>query len=604
MSGSLQRNLESLASRYPELKALKSEQAQSSAIEVRQQNGALELWKEASLIDSSENHFDFESSSVDRVFFLQGFGLGFGLQALLSADLPNLTDIIVIEPDAGVFKESLKQTDFKELFSNKNIHWLVGDQVEQIFSFLMKIFRCRPEIQRMEAFRFVEHPQITSPYRHYFDQFKLEWERARAQIYRQLGNLEDSLLGLKNTFLNRDWLRETPGIESLRDQFKDLPALVVSAGPSLRQSLPLLKSLQNKFLIIANDATLSVLQNHRIDAHFVCSLERVMGAKKFFEALDPEKTKSFLVTYPIVPQSVIEAFPGKSFSCLRDYSYHLYLEKNLSKGVLASSSSVAHLCVRLADFLGCPQIYLIGQDLAYDPSSFQSHVDGVAYEAWSKPSSPEEIRKGLSAKNHGDLIELECNFGGKVFSNPILFSYLKEFAFESSRTQAELINATEGGAKIPGLKWLPFSELAKNLSSRADSPDLFAKIESLRTSEEAGFDWEPLSEYLEGIGPRLQEFSKQSQEMAQEATMDLPSAREVFKLINQFKLSLESSLIFVSFVLEMNALDHVRIENKRSQIGNALAQSSDVREQFACLAEWFSSMAVASHRVLAQIQSR
>ena len=155
---------------------------------------------------------------------------------------------------------------------------------------------------------------------------------------------------------------------------------------------------------IATDARASVLVKAGIMPDFVCTLERGMGSKKYFDAIT-ENLKAPLVAYPHVPKEVLHAYPGPKLCVYRDYSYYLYMESKLRKGIMPSSSSVAHMCLRLADYLGCAEIILVGQDLSFDPESFQSHVDGIAYSEWQESRSQEKLEKALKDKNK----HLFCN---------------------------------------------------------------------------------------------------------------------------------------------------------------------------------------------------
>ena len=74
---------------------------------------------------------------------------------------------------------------------------------------------------------------------------------------------------LKNMTMLRHWHR----LEALRGSFKNKPAVLVAAGPSLDQSLPLLKEVQDNCVIIAVDSAVTPLTNAGIMPDFVTTLD-------------------------------------------------------------------------------------------------------------------------------------------------------------------------------------------------------------------------------------------------------------------------------------------------------------------------------------------
>src|SRR5690606_5350222 len=115
---------------------------------------------------------------------------------------------------------------------------------------------------------------------------------ARNLIRVDCGFREDSLMGFRNVIENLAFIEQTPGIDRLQNQFRNIPAIVIATGPSLTKSLPLLKELQNKALLLSVDASFKILLENGIVPHFVASLERDDHPRAFFEKLNytPQNT--------------------------------------------------------------------------------------------------------------------------------------------------------------------------------------------------------------------------------------------------------------------------------------------------------------------------
>ena len=83
---------------------------------------------------------------------------------------------------------------------------------------------------------------------------------------------------------------ETGGADLFFDKFKNIPAIVVAAGPSLLKSIDFIKKNQERALIIAVDTSYSVLLRHGIESHFcVCVDPQVVNAR-YFEGVTEGKT--------------------------------------------------------------------------------------------------------------------------------------------------------------------------------------------------------------------------------------------------------------------------------------------------------------------------
>lgn len=606
MSDILEKNILSFLERYPQwqdrFKTLDRQQVlQDYALEKDQDSFVLK--EKSEVIDHTRWHIHLPREKACRVAFLENFGLGHSLQQILNEGGSQLTDVVIIEPSLSRFVAALSVTDFNDLFLRKDVHFLIGLRPEECFGALFDIFRLPPRSFRMDAFHFFEHPILSSAQSAYFSRIQDEWNAVRNQIRRNYGNLEDSLVGLRNTVANSKWIHEVPGINGFRNQFEGVPAVLVSAGPSLKKSLPHLKTLQNKAVIIANDVVVSILEKAGIEPHFVCSLERDIGSQKCFEAIKSQSLRSILVAYPIVPSSVLKAFPGRSVATFRDYSFHLYMDHVLQKGVLSSSSSVAHMGLRLADFLGCAQLALIGQDLAYDPATLQSHSEGIAYEEWSQKSSVEVINAHLEKTQQGSLIYIQGNLEPTVPSNPTYFSFLKEFSYERLRSRLKIVNCTQGGAAIPGIPWRDFEEVTE-LWSTQDA--IFEKIEDIfcASAPTPSFTFEAVVEYLEAGRQRLNQLSVQAKQVARPGQIPSEQQKPVLDLLMQAKNDFERTLAFMAFVMEMNARELLDLENRRACL--QFRSGSDYAKHFELLSDWFSLMertAGRVHDILSSTQS-
>jgi hypothetical protein len=588
MSESLNANLKAIEQDQPQMFLHLLEELKNGVIgfEIKDREGYLELWEGLKKTDST-NPSLWEGCVIPEAshLILEGFGLGVNLQKALNL---NPDSIIVVEPSAQRFLFSLSLTFFRDLWKNKKIFWYVGLHPDKAFTFYQSVFQKPPRSLSMDDFAVVKHPVFSEMYSGFFDRIQDEFQAARQQIRLSYGSLSDSLWGFRNSIENKSFIEQSEGIHFLQDEFIEEPALVVSAGPSLKKSIPKIREIQDRCVIIATDATASILAHEGIEPDFVCSLERGLGAKKYFEAI-PKELKAPLVAYPHVPKEVLESYPGPKLCVYRDYTHHLFFESKLPKGVLPSGSSVAHLCVRLADHLGCSEIVLVGQDLSFDPETFQSHSDGIAYLEWQAKQTQEELEKKLETAKQ-KLFWIPGNLQEKIPTNNIYFSFLKEFGLEKERTRAQIWNATEGGARIPSIEWCPLEKISEKWGP------IDGKINKTQRdfglSNPQPLDLEDIREFLKSFYSRLEGLAAHSEESAAQVK-DEGLLSQVVELLDQAKSELESNSIFSAFVLEMNARAYLEIEN---QMKKAKDEKSLIRLRLQ--KNWFQEMKAALHQVL------
>jgi len=604
MSAVFQQNLAALEVKNPDLahrlRALNSAQVMSEyAIS---EGSPIKLFRGGNLLDSTEANFLSpipKSKLASRVIFLQGFGLGTSLaQVLRSAD-SNCRQIVILERDIKVFFVSLQLTDFSKAFADERLLFLVGESLDSAFSILARNFLRPPQVFHMDAFLVLEHPVLYILDKAYYDEFRFEWNDVRSFVRNQYGSLQDSLVGLSNTFKNSKRVQDTPGVLRLKSIFADKPAIICSAGPSLEKTLAEVKELQSKAIIIALDASLEACLRHGVEPHLVCTIEREMGSKVFFSKLSEFSIdyKTQLVFYPIVPPEVLNAFSGPSWVAYRDYTYFRVIESKMPRGLMASGASVAHMATKLAIYLGCSKIALVGQDLAYDPDTFESHSAGVSSEVRHQFKNLDEIKSHLAMQNQ-TFAMVPGNIDESVPTNSIWYSFAKEFGLLSSQTQAELVNCTGGGMRIPGLKWTSLSRFSEDWES-IESPFEFLQNARKEVSV-GGWDWQEVKDFLSGIGSRLQLLESEAKAASNAKEMDAPHHRKVLALLVSSKRGLEENPLFFAFVLEMNAIEHLNIENLRNSLSDQELENS-VRH-FELLARWFHSMAEATRQSLHTLQ--
>jgi len=252
---------------------------------------------------------------------------------------------------------------------------------------------------------------------------------------------------LKNSLLNLKQINGNSYLSSYKDQFKGKPAILIAAGPSLKKHLPLLKEVQDKYILIAAGQTIKTLHAQGIHPHFVVAADPQDALQKYFDS--DLYTREILLCLTVCSAEVVKRFPGHKVF----FQYTPKIDQALSDtigtmGTVSLGGSVANVSYSLARYFGIEEIALIGQDLAY--TNGESHTDGYV--------NKKVLTENDMASN-SRYRKIPGYYGGEVYTNRQMDTYRNWFEriLETDK-QVKLYNCTEGGAKISGTRQLPFAD--------------------------------------------------------------------------------------------------------------------------------------------------
>lgn len=538
-------NSKILKERYPKFSDL------NFTLAAKKNNSVTES-QSSSLVQLLEKH-----SKSRKLIFVKGIDSAAILKNLVSYFDSAEAEFVVIEPSTDRLCRVLSEEDIQPWLNHPRIHWWIQRSPEEFFADAYDFLRTPSRLFHMTSALFVSGASLEESDIQYFVEVEDEWLACQKQRMRSLGGIEDSRCGFLNVVKNKNFIERSPGIDLLKGKFSNVPAIVVATGPSLRKSLPLLKELQDKVLLIAADASLKILIDANITPHFVCSIERDEGPKSFFDSIDARQSN--LVAFPLVPSSVLEAFNGPQWVAYRDYGYFFYMNHELPKGILSSSSSVAHMCLRLAQYLDCSNIALVGQDLAYDPKTLQSHPEGIAVADWSSTRSLEEIQKKAAAENLGDVFFVEGNLETSVPTNSVYFSFMKEFSWELSQGRSSVTNCTDGGAKIPNMLWKSLTEWAHGLPSQQD---LFLRIQEARKEFKPGsLTFKSIREFLQELNNRWSELIPLLKALPSQS-IDPKQRAEIYKTLRKSEQKMLDDVRYITIVVQNAGREYLEAVNE------------------------------------------
>lgn len=258
--------------------------------------------------------------------------------------------------------------------------------------------------------------------------------------YSQHGNVV-----FKNFFKNYLDLPHAFLGNKLVGKFKEIPAIICGAGPSLNRNIDLLATLHDKALIFGGGSAMNALNAKGIMPHFgigidpnAAQLTRLVmnqayevpflyRSRMLYDALEMVHGDRLYVT----------GSPGYDLSKWMENALGIF-EKELDEGF-----NVLNFSLALAHAMGCNPIITVGVDLAYSQGS--SYAEGII-------SHPIHDRKDhfRTRKLDEELVEKQDIYGNPIYT---LWKWVGESMwyglFAKQNPELKIINATEGGIGFP-----------------------------------------------------------------------------------------------------------------------------------------------------------
>lgn len=260
---------------------------------------------------------------------------------------------------------------------------------------------------------------------------------------------------------------------ALKGAFKNIPAVICGAGPSLEIST--LRGLENKALLIAGGSTLAALSSKGILPHFGMAVDPNLEEYRRLK-------NSFAFEVPLLYSTRV--VPSTFQTCNGPFGYmrtgiggvaELWLEEELGllepligENLSPESLSVTTICVAWAQFLGCNPILLNGIDLAY--TNNQRYASGVT-----------EAEMGFEPTSHAldQILKRKDRKGNPVFTAVRwVMESASLSAFAKSHPKVRIINTTDGGLGFKGIEYVPLAEATRDFKSLELRKQVHEKIQA------------------------------------------------------------------------------------------------------------------------------
>lgn len=278
---------------------------------------------------------------------------------------------------------------------------------------------------------------------------------------------------------------------------RDIPGIVVAAGPSLNKNIKELKKAKGKAFIIAVDTAIKPLLAEGI----IPDMFAIIDGKKEFKLIQDERAKEIPLLSTINANSdVLDYHTGMKFFYNEGFliSERIFAKSKKKPGNVDSGGSVATNAFSLLYKLGFTRIILVGQDLAY--TNNKSHADGTFQDV-------------MEEKDTRNYIMVEGNVEEKVPTIANLKSYLEWYdhyisSIQERNPRIRVINATEGGAKIKNTEIMSLHDaIRQECTKEVDIQECLRKLPPML--DEEARQW--AEEYLCQIPSEFEKLAQDAQ---------------------------------------------------------------------------------------------
>ena len=403
--------------------------------------------KEANtLIKEIENDTD--------LIFIFGIGAGYLINAVKKLNV----NIAVIEPSIKFFNLLIDNFKLDKILEDNITFFIGGDDIEDIEKFI--------SIANTKKVKFF----ITRSYANLFGEEALFYQQKVLSIVdKKIININTisrfDKLWAYNIASNVAEISTHYGANKFFDKYKNIPAVIVSAGPSLEKNIRKLKEMKNKALIIAVDTAMKPLFSHNISPHFVITIDPQKKNSKYFRNVDFKD--SVLIAESSVDKEAIDSFNGAIYFINSIFPLAKYFMEELgNRGDITAGGSVSTAAYDFAIRIGANPIIMVGLDLSFP--NYQTHIKGSYHEEnffteiYKLDSYDSRIYKVLIA---GNLREEKNIYNEKVWTDSRFDMYKNWYEEQCLKyNQIKFYNATEGGIVINGMENINLEELIQKFN--------------------------------------------------------------------------------------------------------------------------------------------
>jgi uncharacterized Rossmann fold enzyme len=382
------------------------------------------------------------------LYVVLGFGLGYHVRELLQR-IPSSSHVLVMESVPACLSARLRAHTGSRTWAwttHPRLHFLahknpqvaplsLADRLTTWRLLALELFTHEPSVLTDEVF-----------YKALLDEIP---RRFPACYQSRLASLDTMLENhLRNFWANLPYSWRAIPAQNLSGLWQGRRLILVAAGPSLTDALPILRVVQGQDLILATATTVRLLAERQIKPDLVISMDPYPANLAHFQGWDTPGVP--LVYYHQIYRKILEVYAGPLFFFTMQDDPPLPARATLQKSDFRQGGSVAFSALQLAHAMKADPVIFVGQDFAFPGN--HTHARGTAVDQALDPGA-------LPA----DCLLVPGVDGHPVLTNRIYHAYLlymQDYLLTYARQNPGVrhINTSRIGAKIEGMDCLTLEQ--------------------------------------------------------------------------------------------------------------------------------------------------
>ncbi len=399
-----------------------------------------------------------ELDKAEQHLLLYGIGLGYVLDVFRERR-PDIT-YSIYEPSAAVFLKFLDSRKLSdgviEALRSIYICEFMSDNERDLLAFFQKLgFRIKlaalPSYERI-------YPKNYSEFSRRFKDSITDKRIMVATKYKK------EKLWVENAMKNFPYTIMSENILNLSEQiFCGKPAILVSSGPSLDEEIGNLKKIKDAgraYIFTAGSAVYKLLR-HDIYPDAVCAIDGSETNNDIYRGLfENSQNKVPLIFTDMLYHNIASSYNAKIYNAIMDddrmAAYYLKYKSGNEVKKVRNAPSVALFTLQIMQNLQCDPIVLVGQNFALKGDYY--YANGIDFH------KNRQAREKASGGDMKEAFQVEDVNGGKVYTLKNLDMMRRNMeVLINLCPKRNIINTTNGGAKISGSKYLSLSKLMKDV---------------------------------------------------------------------------------------------------------------------------------------------
>ncbi|MBS4708849.1 motility associated factor glycosyltransferase family protein [Aeromonas caviae] len=388
------------------------------------------------------------------------FGVGLGYHLGYLYERCKISTLFLFEPDLDLFYASLFCFDWAPLLAylyqeNLGLHILLGQDEQSIVRDFSSAVSSRGSFLVANAFTMWGYQS---------DEIKKLMKTIHQQYYLLVmgwGFFDDNLIALSHSMRNIEhgvpFFKKNKNVSQ---KYQRVPVFIIGSGPSLDDSLPIIKANKDRAILISCGSAISALHKYGIKPDIEVQIERTKSIYDFMVNLDdPEYLQDilFLSTDVVHPdcatlfKKTVLAFKSNEPGVMMCQTY-FSVAKDFSAWQ-AVNPFVGNIGVHAPIQLGFKNLYLFGLDNGYKDKNHH-HAKSSAY--YNNEVNAKLLTELVCSDNER---QCEGNFGGVVISNAMYDTsrYIIEGVLAINK-DVHCANCSDG-AKILGARAVPANDI-------------------------------------------------------------------------------------------------------------------------------------------------